>query len=180
MDVLRATVQTRFPMVVEQLGRSGLCSPLPAFFLRLIHPRFFPLPETIPPWAAGNPPVCWKASFTGTQQPFQTDMWFSSDWIQQASQSFRRCEITTDWFRGRKSLTGEMFMTWCPVAGKHASGTIIQGWSRQSEHDPVCQSWKTGQGLSDVFSIQIAIMFAQWTTVLFHGQWALYWNVAVK
>lgn len=30
--------------------------------------------------------------------------WFNLKWIRQASQSFRRWEITTDWFRGRKYI----------------------------------------------------------------------------
>lgn len=42
MDVLRATAQTRFPTVVEQLVHSGLRSPFPAFSLPLMHPLRFP------------------------------------------------------------------------------------------------------------------------------------------
>lgn len=59
----------------------------------------FSLPETIPPGAAGNSPVCWKASLTSTQHPFHTDMRFGPDRIQQPSQSFRHCKITSDCFR---------------------------------------------------------------------------------
>lgn len=133
MDVLRATAQTRFPMVVEQLANSGLCSPPPTFSFPSSIP-LLPLPGTIPHRAAGNPPVCWKASFTGTQQPFQRDMWFSSEWIHQASQSFRR--LLNDYWPvwGRKyfdrknvsSLTAQDVEAW--IRG-HFSGVEQSNWT---------------------------------------------------
>lgn len=75
-----------------------LWSPLYSFPSPQVAP-LFSLPETIPPGAAGNSPVCWKVSLTSTQHPFHTDMRFGPDRIQQPSQSFRNCKITSDWFR---------------------------------------------------------------------------------
>lgn len=160
MDVLRATAQTRFPMVVEQLAPFWAPLPSPCLFLPPHPSPPLPLPGTIPPRAAGNPPVCWKASFTGTQQPFQTDMRFGWEWIRQASQSFRalRKWLLTGSGEGN-TLTGKMFMPRRLETCKRGSVPIFQGSSSQTVKERVCLSWQTGQGLNSMFSIQITIGF---------------------
>lgn len=134
-----------------------LRSPLPAFFPS---PRLSPpprLPGTIPPRAAGNPPVCWKASFTGTQQPFQTDMWFGA---QNEYNKHLNLSVPAEWLLTGSgegnTLTGRMFMPWRLKTCKRGLGTIFQGLSSQTEQDHVCLSWQTGHMLSSMFSIQIA------------------------
>lgn len=94
----------------------SLCSPLPAFPLS----PPLPLPGTIPPRAAGNPLVCWKASFTGTQQPFQTDMWFWPSVNTTSISIFSgAAKMTTDWFRGKEILWREKRL--CLENSGHAS-----------------------------------------------------------
>lgn len=97
-DVLRAAAQAILPMVIEKCGPLGFFFPLTSFPSSHLATQL-PLPGTISPPATGNPPVCWKASLSGTQQPFQTDMWFGPDGIWQASHSFWHSEMTSDWFR---------------------------------------------------------------------------------
>lgn len=167
MDVLRATAQTRFPMVVEQLAHSGLRSPLPAFSF----------PSSIP---SASPPrdystsSCWKspcllkgilhwhsAAISGRHA-----ISAQNEYNKHLNLSGAAKWLLTGLGEGN-TLTGEMFMPRRLKTCKRGLGTIFQGSSSQSEQDHVCLSWQTGQGLSSMFSIQITIMFSHWSTVLF-------------
>lgn len=86
------------PCLLRNLALLGT-APFFTGFLSSHLATLLPLPGTISSRATGNPPVCWKASFSGTQQPFQTGIQFGPDRIRQESRSFRHCEMTSDRFR---------------------------------------------------------------------------------
>lgn len=165
MDVLRATAQTRFPMVVEQLAHFGL--PSSCLFLPLIYPlRFasqglFHLEQLeIPLSVERHPSVALSSHFRQTCDLAQ------NEYNKHLNLSDAAKWLLTGLGEGN-TLTGKMFMPWRLKTCKRGLGAIFQGSSSQSEQDHVCLSWQTGQGLNSMFSIQITIMFSHWATILF-------------
>lgn len=98
MNVLRATAQTRFPMVVEQLGHCGLCSFSLYLFFPLIYRLCYPSQGLfhlelleIPLSVERHPSLVLSSHFRQAR--------FGPDWIRQASQSFRHPKRMSDCFR---------------------------------------------------------------------------------
>lgn len=165
MDVLRATAQTKFPMVAT----GPFWAPLPSscLFLPLIYPLRFPSQGLfhlelleIPLSVERHPSLALSSHFRRTCDSAQ------NEYNKHLNLSGAAKWLPTGLGEGN-TLTGKMFMPWRLKTCKRGLGTVFQGLSSQTEQDRVCLSWQTGQGSSSMFSIQITIMFSHWTTILF-------------
>lgn len=124
-----------------------------------------------------NPHVCWKASFTGTQQPFQPDMRFGAERLLQAFNLSCAWKMTR---RKERVWREERFFPWCLERCQRGLEAVLERRRGQTEPEHIFLAWQTGRGLSCMFSIQITIVVRHWTAPLFWRQWTIYCDAAVK